>query len=299
MKISCEVIRDLLPLYAEGMASPDSAAIIEEHLAECESCRAELAAMTKQVQIPVQTETESILHLGQNIRRRRRGSAVLAMLVTASILFSLFMYLYGPVYLSVEEAVAGVTESDGIVTVEFTPVTRYCRWEDGTNPDNGREYATVIAARHRWNVLLEDVLGMEGRSQPTRMRLSAEKDIWYASTDNGEEDQLLWGREICGGKISLPRLVMGYYFMLALVGGVILLIPTILFRKKAAGKLLGILCALCFSFALSDLIATGGNWRIYDGYDVPILLALMVIQTLLMTGSIVSFACLRRTDREP
>ena len=32
MKLDCEVIRDLLPLYAEHMASPASTALVEEHL---------------------------------------------------------------------------------------------------------------------------------------------------------------------------------------------------------------------------------------------------------------------------
>ena len=45
MKLDCEVIRDLLPLYAEHMASPASTALVEEHLQECEACRTELQQM--------------------------------------------------------------------------------------------------------------------------------------------------------------------------------------------------------------------------------------------------------------
>ena len=45
MKLDCEVIRDLLPLYAEHMASPASTALVEEHLQECEACRTELIAI--------------------------------------------------------------------------------------------------------------------------------------------------------------------------------------------------------------------------------------------------------------
>lgn len=45
MTISCEIIKDLLPLYHDGVCSNDSKALIEEHLAECDSCRAELQAM--------------------------------------------------------------------------------------------------------------------------------------------------------------------------------------------------------------------------------------------------------------
>lgn len=39
--ISCDVCRDLAPLVADGVASADSAALVKEHLARCEACRAE------------------------------------------------------------------------------------------------------------------------------------------------------------------------------------------------------------------------------------------------------------------
>ena len=45
MKLDCEVIRDLLPLYAEHIASPASTALVEEHLESCEACREELRQM--------------------------------------------------------------------------------------------------------------------------------------------------------------------------------------------------------------------------------------------------------------
>ncbi len=45
MKTSCEVIKDLLPLYHDGVCSIESKALVDEHLAVCESCVSELAAM--------------------------------------------------------------------------------------------------------------------------------------------------------------------------------------------------------------------------------------------------------------
>ncbi len=47
MKLECDVIRDLLPLYAEKLASPASSALVEQHLAACPACRAELEQMEK------------------------------------------------------------------------------------------------------------------------------------------------------------------------------------------------------------------------------------------------------------
>ena len=42
MKISCNIIRDLLPLYAEDLASEDTRLLVEEHLCDCETCSWEL-----------------------------------------------------------------------------------------------------------------------------------------------------------------------------------------------------------------------------------------------------------------
>lgn len=41
-KISCDVIRDLLPLYCDEICSPDTAKLVEEHLKDCQDCSDEL-----------------------------------------------------------------------------------------------------------------------------------------------------------------------------------------------------------------------------------------------------------------
>ena len=42
MKLSCSVIRDLLPLYAEGMTGAESNALVQEHLQRIENSMREL-----------------------------------------------------------------------------------------------------------------------------------------------------------------------------------------------------------------------------------------------------------------
>jgi len=38
MKINCEIIKDLYPLYVEGIASEASCHLVEEHIGNCEGC---------------------------------------------------------------------------------------------------------------------------------------------------------------------------------------------------------------------------------------------------------------------
>lgn len=46
MKMECDIIRDLLPLYAEKMVSAKSSEAVEEHLGECQDCRRVYENMT-------------------------------------------------------------------------------------------------------------------------------------------------------------------------------------------------------------------------------------------------------------
>ena len=39
MKITCNIIEDLLPLYVDDMVSEDSRKLVEEHLKECLACQ--------------------------------------------------------------------------------------------------------------------------------------------------------------------------------------------------------------------------------------------------------------------
>ena len=39
MKLSCDVIQDLLPLYHDGVCSEESKTIVEEHIATCAACK--------------------------------------------------------------------------------------------------------------------------------------------------------------------------------------------------------------------------------------------------------------------
>ncbi len=49
MKLSCEIIQDLLPLYCDGVCSEESKRKIEEHLQDCDKCRKDMRLMKNDV----------------------------------------------------------------------------------------------------------------------------------------------------------------------------------------------------------------------------------------------------------
>ncbi|MPN38420.1 hypothetical protein SDC9_185944 [bioreactor metagenome] len=58
MKLSCEVIKDLLPLYYDKVCSKESSSLIEEHLAECPQCVDEFENLKINLENPTISDVE-------------------------------------------------------------------------------------------------------------------------------------------------------------------------------------------------------------------------------------------------
>lgn len=72
--LPCSMIRDLLPLYHDGVCSPESAAAVLAHLSACPTCRAELSGMDAALADPRPTEGEPLRAMGLAWRSARRKS---------------------------------------------------------------------------------------------------------------------------------------------------------------------------------------------------------------------------------
>lgn len=83
----CDIIKDLLPSYVDGLTNETTNAIIEDHLKDCPGCREELEKIRHADASPLQAEQDSaeIKHLekaGQRSRRRLlRLSVILAVIL--------------------------------------------------------------------------------------------------------------------------------------------------------------------------------------------------------------------------
>ncbi len=55
-KISCDVARDLLPLYCDDVCSRDSRQLLEDHLKDCQKCRSLLEIMKTECRVSLEQE---------------------------------------------------------------------------------------------------------------------------------------------------------------------------------------------------------------------------------------------------
>ena len=89
MKISCDVVQDLLPLYHDGVCSKDSSEIVDTHLQNCEICKKMLTDMDSDVMPEAAKEATPLLSIQIKWNKEKR-KAFLKGLAIAICLFLIF-----------------------------------------------------------------------------------------------------------------------------------------------------------------------------------------------------------------
>lgn len=110
MKISCDIIRDLLPLYNDGVCSKESAELIDEHLKDCADCADELVRLKEETPVRLLKSEESDIIGTFRRGTLKKGLFLLVCVVVfpaVSVLFtSLYTYFNAPVKIFLVTALA-------------------------------------------------------------------------------------------------------------------------------------------------------------------------------------------------
>lgn len=144
--LTCAVVGDLLPAYAEGLTAPETNDAVERHLAGCQACSAKLAAMRAPEPEQEREETAKEVDYLKKVKRRGWKRVVLAVLLTVMVLLGA---LAAKVFLIGSPADAqsmglNVWTEDGVLWVEVTSgvsANAYWGWE--TEVENGTAHITA------------------------------------------------------------------------------------------------------------------------------------------------------------
>lgn len=87
-KNTCNIIRDILPLYLDEVVSEDTREMVEEHLQTCEACRQEAKLMKADVVLPVNPDVRMSekKELKQFRSLFRRKKVIVSLLSAAAVL---------------------------------------------------------------------------------------------------------------------------------------------------------------------------------------------------------------------
>lgn len=87
---NCNIIKDILPLYADGVVSQDTEKMVAEHLKDCEACQKELETIKKQIALPInkatQLEEAKVLKSFKKALRNKKVIVSLASVVATLVL---------------------------------------------------------------------------------------------------------------------------------------------------------------------------------------------------------------------
>lgn len=85
MKHQCEIVRDLMPLYLDGVASGQSRQMVDEHLSECSECSALFSKMkNNELELEVKEEKNDVIARQRKVFKRKSA-------LVGSVLAGIFM----------------------------------------------------------------------------------------------------------------------------------------------------------------------------------------------------------------
>lgn len=252
MNLSCEIIRDLLPLYAEELASADSREAVEGHLLGCESCRKAYEDM-KTCPVIIQEEP-GLDTVRRGLWRRRLLTALCAVLIVCMAGCWFLSWLTAPIYLD-KSIITDIQDNhDGTVTISMdaAAVGRQT-FQLEIDPTDAGE--TIVLWTSRW---LEWTWS-EPIPRPLSITRSVIHNGIYLCTGTGEDELIYENPQkfINGGVAILPRLYLSFYFQMSLLIGSAALLLSFLLRKRRAGKWLVCIGSLLVCYALCQGIVCG------------------------------------------
>lgn len=137
MKITCDIVSDLFPLYIDEVCTEDTKSAVEEHIGECDKCREILENMSSDnpIHIPEKTEVEKAKKPFKKLWRRFIFWLIFGIFCTSVIIFTLniagaFDNIEKNFYRSVSFLVEDAEAAD-----EWVTITEY-RYFDGYSGDN-------------------------------------------------------------------------------------------------------------------------------------------------------------------
>lgn len=145
----CNVIKDLLPLYAEGLVSQESKELIQEHLSGCEGCKKELEALEKSPKLPLDVDTTGLKQISDMIRKKRILSVLTAVMTLVAVLVTGVIFMLTPVYLTAGQAIEGVKlREDGGLAIDYS--SGIMSYRSQMLFDRNEEFYLCSTTRYDW-----------------------------------------------------------------------------------------------------------------------------------------------------
>lgn len=255
--MDCKVIRDLIPLCKEDLASLASKKIVEEHLLTCKDCKAYYDSLDENNI----DSTEPLDFLDKAVNKNKKYYGLMIGSLVLSVFLIIFSFLTNPRAIDYEkDLMKSSTNGDEIIYEFRDDVTRVYTdvIDEGDFANNGKACKSLyIDASYTY---LDRILG--GNKQTLKVIKKDYDIIFYNKNGNGSAKVLYDPNSLTmnSGSLLLPRLIFSIYIKIAFVILLILLaLNFTLFRKSSKYKKIRIV-TLPLAYILSTFFIKGLNW---------------------------------------
>lgn len=214
MKITCNIIKDILPLYAENIASEDSRKLVDEHFLTCLSCKKALEDMREDNCMELDTDVSAFNLVKIKIRKNKIKTTSFFVIVTLFILTIVFSALTKPNLLPYsKDNIILQKDTSGNVIISFGKNVSDYEISQGYTENGLRCYEITT-----WNTFLSR--NIIKKSAKSFVLNSSDENVdgirYYSPNTNmiwiSNDNQIT---QIEG--IVLPRLVLNVYLLLAII----------------------------------------------------------------------------------
>lgn len=155
----CNVIRDLLPLYADEVCSEDSREMVEEHLSTCQECKQELEDYCYNTGLPEVSADVAMKKFKKKMNKKNLKKIVVSVIVCLAVILSGTYILFIPEFTvpySEDLMTAKIPVDGGIdVWVNLPNYTQVYSMATSSETDDEFDiYLTVT--RNLWSMLAPD-----------------------------------------------------------------------------------------------------------------------------------------------
>lgn len=215
---NCNIVKDLIPLYKENLLSEESKTFVEDHLKSCSECE---NLLKDKIELE-KSESKPLDFVEKRIKKESRYFTLAMVSLIVSIIIFIISYLNTPRHFKYEKDLYRVYRGEDFYTVEFSDKVSGIDYTD-------TEDAVYLDA---YTTKYDEIFNKERPNKSLTFHKDNLKTVLYQNHES-MPNMVIGSGEI--RQTLLPRLLLGFYSRLSIIGFLILgLIIFILekFKKK-------------------------------------------------------------------
>jgi len=284
MEINCNVIKDILPLYVENMVSEDTREIVENHIDKCTDCKKELEEMKIPQNIPIDINTTGFKSVKLKLSRERFKAIILSISLTMILLIIGINFLTEPNYLLYSRDNLSIDKKDnGEVFISFKNVTSYEINKDYAEDGSSYNYSITT-----WKTPLGRLFSNK-KLETVVLNPNGEKvnSIYYYSGGKSDDILIYGDGHGYGRGLTLPRLVLGPYLLIAIILIIIFsIIMLLVYQSNRARNIMMKILFIPTSYAIGTICTKGlktSSYSLQRDFFVILIISIPIYFVLLFT----------------